>query len=69
MQLHGSFGAAEPGPVIHGHAQINHRGIQTDQLVLEPELLLRVELTASTLQKTEEHPLIKFPGTMPIGIG
>jgi len=63
------LGAAEPGPVIHGQTQINHHGIQTDQLVLEPELLLPINLIPTTLQKAEKYPLIKFPGTMSIGIG
>src|ERR1700756_2689276 len=35
MKLHGSFRPAELGPVEHGSAQIDHRGIQAHQFVLK----------------------------------
>ncbi len=39
MDLNGAFGSSEPGPIEQGQAQVNHRGIEAYQLVLEPEFL------------------------------
>jgi hypothetical protein len=40
MQLNRAFGAAKARPVEGAGAQIDHRGIHADQLVLEAELVL-----------------------------
>src|SRR5260370_994733 len=40
MQLHRSFGQAKLGPFKHRGAEIDHRGIQAQQGILETELLL-----------------------------
>jgi len=71
MQLDRSFGLAELCPIIHGQTQIDHRGIQTDQLVPETKLLPSMRpghLFAATLVKIEKYLLIKLPGAMLIGI-
>src|SRR6516165_11924499 len=38
VQLHGTFRSAELGPIKHLCAEIDHRGIQAHQRVLESEL-------------------------------
>ena len=40
MEFHCAFGQAKLGPIKHGGAEIDHRGVQAHQGVLESELLL-----------------------------
>jgi hypothetical protein len=69
MKLNGSFGAAKLGPIKHAHAQVNHRGVQTDQLVLKSELLFERSVFVAALQQSKEKFLVQLPGSMFIGIG
>jgi hypothetical protein len=39
MKFDRPFGPSEAWPVKHAQAQIDRGGVQSDQLVLEPELL------------------------------
>ena len=39
MELHRSFRPAKLGPIKHRGAQINHRGVQAQQGILEAEFL------------------------------
>ena len=68
MQLHRAFGAAKHGPGKHLRAQIDHRGVETEQLVFEPERL-RAGHLATPRQDLIEHRLIERPGPMRIGVG
>jgi len=73
MQLHGPFGAAKLRPIKHRRAQANHRRIQTQQLVFEAELPLRLSRLAghhalTLLQQLLKDRLIQRPGPVFIGI-
>ena len=69
MQLDRPLGAPELGPVEERRAQIDHRGIQTDQLVLEPELPAPVALGLAPPEQLLEHGAVELPRPMFIGIG
>jgi hypothetical protein len=48
MELHRPFGLTELGSVKEAGAKLNHRGIQAEELVLEPKLALaEIQLLAS----------------------
>ena len=66
VQLHGPFGAAKHGPRKHLRAQIEHRHVETEQRVLEPERLRAGDL-ATPRQYLIEHRLIQRP--LPVRIG
>lgn len=68
MQLHRPFRPAILGPVKKTGAKIDHRGVQAEKLVPEPELLLSRERLLTPIQKLIEHLLVKLPGTMLIGV-
>ncbi len=68
MQLHRAFPAAECRPRKDLRAQINHRRIQAQQLVLEPKLL-RARHTAAAREELIEHGLVQLPGPVRVGIG
>ena len=68
VQFNGSFGTTKPRPVIHGQTQINRRGIQAQQFILEPEFPLPIDLAPACLVQGKEELLVQFPGTMFIGL-
>lgn len=72
MDLDPSFGFAELGPGEQGQAQRDRRGVEGDELVLEPELRLAHPQFTACLEsgvQGEEQILVQFPGTMGVGIG
>src|ERR1019366_8699258 len=73
MQLHGSFRPAELGPVEYRRAQIDHRDIQTHQLVLKAESPLGVGAAGrqglALLEQLMERRLVHLPRAMLVGIG
>ena len=50
-------------------AQVNHRGIQTDQFVLEPKLPRADDLGRNRLKQAVKDLLEQFPRPVRIGIG
>src|ERR1700739_537741 len=64
------FGAPEMRPIVKLQAQIDHRSVQADQLVLEAEfpLPLCCQLLAAP-QQLSEHRLVELPGPVLVGIG
>ena len=74
VQLHRTFGQAKLGPIKHGGAQIDHRGIQAQQGILETEFLLfpgswlagRQDLALR--QQLLKHRALQLPRPMFVGI-
>jgi len=75
MKFHRSLRQAELGPIKHGGAEIDHRGIQAQQRILETELPL---LSGFWLaghqhlalgQQLLKHGALQLPGPMLIGVG
>jgi hypothetical protein len=69
MQLHSTLRAPKPCPVIHRHTQINRRGVQAHQLVLEPEFSLAIDLGNHLVEQPVEDPLEELPRAVLVGIG
>jgi hypothetical protein len=69
MKFDRPFGPSEACPVKHAQAQINRGGVETNQFVLEPELLPSSYLHPTAFEQLEKNLLIKLPGTMLVGIG
>lgn len=69
MQLDRALGATELRPVVRRQAQINHRRIQTDQLVLEAEFLLADRLGCDSLEQAVGHLLEQCTRTTSVGVG
>jgi hypothetical protein len=68
VELDGSFGPTKLGPIKHFQAQIDGGRIHTDQFVFKPEPFLPNDLDMAPFKESKEYLLIKFPGTMFIGI-
>src|SRR5579883_2812153 len=73
VQLDRPLGGTKLRPVVHRKAQVNHRGVQAHQLVLEAELLRlsssglrQLRLTAPVEQM--KHVLVQLPGPMPVHV-
>jgi len=69
VQLDGALGAAELGPVEHGGTQVDHRRVQADQLVLEPELAAPGDLGLAAAEQRLEHRAVELPRPMLVGVG
>jgi hypothetical protein len=70
VKFDSSFGPAEPGPVKHLQTQIEGGRIHTDQFIFKPKFLLPgFDLKPAPIKECQENMLIKFPGTMLVGIG
>src|SRR5437016_5768242 len=75
MQLHRSFGQAKLGPIKHRGAEIDHRGIQAQQGILESEfpLLPRSWLAGRQAlalgQQLLKDRLLQLPRPMFVGVG
>jgi hypothetical protein len=69
MQLHSPLGALVLRPAEHRRAQIDHRGVERQKLVLETELLLRPrrQLLAAPEQAVEDC-LVELPGPVRVGV-
>src|SRR5258708_14607098 len=75
MQLHRSFGQAKLGPIKHGGAEIDDRGVQAQQGILESELPLlprswlagRQDLALR--QQLLKDRLLQLPRPMFVGVG
>src|SRR5262245_6939913 len=61
VKLNGPFGAAKLRPVKNTDAQVDHRGVQTDQLVFKAELLFEKEPLCGSAPAIER----KVSGTVP----
>ena len=59
----------ESGPIKQRGAEIDDRGVQTEELILETELLLARGDGPALLKKLVQHLLVELPGTFLIGIG
>ena len=46
MQFHRSLGLAEGRRIVHAQAQINHAGVEAQELVLEAQLFFGARLCA-----------------------
>ena len=74
MQLDRSLGGAKLRPVMHAQAQIDHRGVQAHQLVLESELLRLLapwqsQLRLETREEPVEEILVQLPRSMLVHVG
>ena len=70
MELDGALGLAKVSPGEKAQAQVDDRGIEAEELVLEAELPIFTRAFAATeVQQQEEGILIKLPGTVGVGIG
>ena len=67
MQFHGPLGLTKLCPIEDRQAQINDRGIQAVELVLEAELARRRQPLA-TRQQPVKDPLKEFRRPMTVGI-
>ena len=68
MQFHRSLGLAESRPIVHVQAQINHAGVQAQELILEAQLLFgRQALCQAKL--IVEDLLEDLPGPLGVGVG
>src|SRR6185369_11265422 len=69
MKLDRSLGLAELGPREQTETQIDRAGVQTEQLVLEPELgLLARILGSADVQQISEQRSVQFPRTMGVRV-
>jgi hypothetical protein len=68
VELDRPFGLAEGCPVEKGRAKVDHGRVETEESVLEAELLLWCNGSALT-EKLIEHLLVKLPRTLLVGIG
>ena len=67
MQFHRSLGLAERRPIEHAQTQINHAGIQTQELILKTQFLLRRQFRA--LQQVVERLFEQLPRPLGVGVG
>lgn len=68
VELYGALRPPELRPVEQRRAQIDHRGVQADELVFEPELPSPLAQRRTALQELVEHLLEQFPRAMGIGV-
>ena len=59
----------EGGPIKQGGAEVDDRGIETEELILETELLLARGDGPALLKKLVQHLLVELPGTLLIRVG
>jgi len=69
VELHRPLGAAERGPLEERGAEVDHRGIQADELVLEPELAAPRRDRLAAGGQLAENLLVQGPGPMRIRVG
>ena len=69
MQLDRALGAPELGPVEERRAQVDHRRVQTDQLVLEPELPPALRQGLAAQEQRLEHRPVELPRPMLVRVG
>ncbi len=67
VQLHRALGSPEHGPFEHLRAQIDHRGVQGQQLVLKTKFVRAGDLAAPR-QQLIKHLLVELPRPMGIRI-
>jgi hypothetical protein len=67
MELDRPLGAPELGPVEEGPAQVDHRRVQADQLILEPELPPALRQGLAAKQQGLEHGPAERGGRPPRG--
>ena len=68
MQFNGLLRSTKFRPVKQGDRQIDDRRIDTDPFIFKPELFLSRHWAPAALEQLEKDPLLKFPGTVLIGI-
>ena len=69
VELDGPLGPPELRPVEQAGAEIDHRGVQAQELVLEPELALPLRDGLAPAQQLEEDRLVQLPGPVRIRVG
>jgi hypothetical protein len=69
MKFDRPFGPSEACPVKHAQAKIDRSRVDTDQFVLESELLSSSDLHPTAIEQLEKNLLVKLPWAMLIGIG
>src|SRR5574342_533910 len=69
MELHRPLRPAEGGPVEERGAEIDHRGVQAHQLVLEPELPAPFGGLLAAPEELEEDLLVERPGPVLVRVG
>jgi hypothetical protein len=68
MQFGAALSAPEGRPRKQGKAEAHHRGVQSEELVFEPEFVLRCQLLTTPVHQSEED--FKKRGGAPIaGVG
>lgn len=68
VELHCALRPAEGSPVKQSGAQVDHRGVQDEELVLEAKLLPRRD-GPCLVEKLVEHLLIELPWALLVRIG
>ena len=69
MQFYRPFRLPELGPIKETGAKLNHRGVQTEELVLESKLpLAKIQLPALA-QELVKYLLVQLPRAVFVGIG
>jgi hypothetical protein len=68
VELNGPSGSTKLRPVEQGNREIDDRGVQTHQFVLESELFLPLNLVSASIKQLQRDALVELPGTMLIGI-
>jgi len=68
VELHRSLGPAVRGPVKERSAELDEGGIETEELVLEAELLPWGDGLA-LVEELVKNLLVELPGPLLIGIG
>ena len=69
VELHRPLGPAGGRPVEQALAEINHRGVQAEELVLEPELPPDPGHGLAAAQQLEADRPVEGPGAMFVGVG
>jgi hypothetical protein len=69
VELDRALGAPELGPVEEGRAQIDHRRVEADQLVLEAELPPALGQGLAPQEQRLEHRPVELPRAMLVGVG
>jgi hypothetical protein len=69
MKLDRPLGAPELGPVEERRAQVDHRRVQADELVLEAELPPALRQGLAAQEQRLEHRPVELPRTMLVRVG
>jgi len=67
VKLHRSLGLLVVSPVEQARAKLDHRGVDRQQRILEPQPVLRCDLSAA-LKQLLENTLVQLPRPVSVGV-